>query len=128
IASPPATPTGSMPLELVTPAGLAITSSVQNFHDGFGHETVVARILELNAASGRLVRVLYTNVLHHVASGSNLDMLDQECNVLSLGPTGVNALASCWQFGRITSVGFTPLSGFPSSSSSGISGQNASAW
>ncbi|HXW43203.1 MAG TPA: hypothetical protein VEL03_00340, partial [Streptosporangiaceae bacterium] len=47
IASPPATPTGSMPLELVTPAGLAITSSVQNFHDGFGHETVVARILEL---------------------------------------------------------------------------------
>jgi hypothetical protein len=128
IASPSPTPTGSIPAELVTPSGLAITSSVQNLHDGFGYETVVARIVELDAASGRLVRVLYTEVVHHVASGSNTDMTDQGCNVLSLGPTGVNALVSCFDFGRITSIGFTPLAGFPSATSSGISGQEASAW
>jgi len=128
IASPAATPTGSIPAEFVTPAGMAITSTVQNFHEGFGHEIVVARILELDAFSGRLVRVLYTDVQRHVSSGVGTITFDQGCNVLSLGPTGLNALVSCYDFGRITSVGFTPLSGFPSPTSSGISGQDASAW
>jgi hypothetical protein len=129
IASPAPVSTGYIPAEFVTTGGLAITSSVQNFHDGFGRETVVARIVELDASSGRQVRVLYTDVVHGVASGNDAATLDQECNVVSLAATGVNALVSCFDFGRITSVGFTPLGGsFPSATSSGISGQDASAW
>jgi hypothetical protein len=37
-------------------------------------------------------------------------------------------LVACFAFGRLDGSRFTPLPGFPSPSSSGISGQQAAAW
>jgi hypothetical protein len=130
IASPPPEPTQYLPAALVTPDGkLVITSTVQNVPDGHGRDTVVAKVVELAASSGRLVRVLYTATQRGVAPGSNgAGQLDQGCNVLSLGPAGVHVLVACYNFGRVDNHRFTPLPGFPSPSSSGISGQQAGAW
>jgi hypothetical protein len=130
IASPPPEPSQYTPAALVTADGnLVITSTVQNIPDGHGRDTVVAKIVELAARTGQLVRVLYTVTERGVAPGATgAGQLDQSCNVLSLGPAGVHVLVACFSFGRVDDHGFTPLAGFPSPSSSGISGQQASAW
>jgi hypothetical protein len=130
IGSPPPEPTQYVPSALVTPGGnLVITSTVQNIPDGPGRDTVVAKIVELAARTGQLVRVLYTVAPLGVVDGGNgAGQLDQGCNVLSLGPAGVHVLVACFSFGRVDDHRFTPLPGFPSSSSSGISGQQAAAW
>jgi hypothetical protein len=133
IASPPPEPTQYTPAALVTPDGnLVITSTVQNIPDGPGRDTVVAKIVELAARTGQLVRVLYTvtqrGVLGVASGASGAGQLDQGCNVLSLGPAGVHVLVACPGFGRVDGHRFTALPGFPSPSSSGISGQQAGAW
>ena len=50
------------------------------------------------------------------------------CGVLSLMPTGTHVLVACFGFGRVDGDRFTALPGFPSPSSSGITGQTAAAW
>jgi hypothetical protein len=128
IASPPAEPTFYIPAALVTADQRAvITSSVRNVAAGFGQDTVVAKIIELDARSGRLLRVLQTITMHGIST-SNAHLLDQQCNVLSLAPTGLHALVACNAFGRIDGSVFTPLPGFPSPSSSGITAQVTGAW
>lgn len=130
VGSPPAEPTQYVPAALVTPnASLVITSEVQNIPDGLGRDTVISKIIELSARTGQLVRVLYTVTQPGVSSGaSGAGQLDQSCNVLSLGPAGVHVLVACPGFGRVDGHRFTALPGFPSASSSGISGQQAGAW
>ncbi len=133
IASPSVQPSGSVPSELVTADQQAVvTSTMQNIADGFGTDTVVAKIVELSARTGRLLRVLSTTSALGTSLGSlgadSTELLDQDCNVLSLSPVGINVLVSCFSFGRVGSDGFTSLPGFPSESSTGISGQQASAW
>jgi hypothetical protein len=130
IASPPPEPTQYTPAALVTADGdLVITSTVQNIPDGHRRDTVVAKIVELAARTGQLVRVLYTVTKTGVAPGGNgTGQFDQGCNVLSLGPAGVHVLVACFNFGRVDDHRFTPLPGFPSPFSSGISGQQAGAW
>jgi hypothetical protein len=130
IGSPPPEPSQYVPAALVTPDGnLVITSTVQNIPDGHGSDTTVAKIVELAARTGQLVRVLYTVTPLGVAEpGNGAGQLDQGCNVLSLGPAGVHVLVGCFSFGRVDDRRFTPLPGFPSSSSSGIAGQQAAAW
>ena len=130
IASPRPEPTQYMPAALVTPDGnLVITSTVQNIPDGHGGDTAVAKIIELAARTGRLVRVLYTvTPLGVVDGGNGAGRLDQGCNVLSLGSAGVHVLVACFSLGRVDGHRFTALPGFPGSSSSGISGQQAAAW
>jgi len=130
IASPQPEPSQYVPAALVTPDGsLVITSTVQNISHFFGGDTVVSRIVELSARTGQLVRVLHTVTQSGVSSGdSGVGQADQGCNVLSLGPTGVNVLVACPGFGRVDGRRFVALPGFPSSSSSGISGQQAAAW
>ncbi len=50
--------------------------------------------------------------------------------MVSAGGAGVHVLVQCFGlgFGRLDGSRFTPLPGFPSPSSSGISGQSAAAW
>ena len=131
IGSPQPEPSQYVPAALVTPDGnLVITSTVQNISHFFGlRHTVVSQIVELSARTGQLVRILHTVTQSGVASGANgVGVADQSCNVLSLGPAGVHVLVACPGFGRLDGRRFTALPGFPSSSSSGISGQQAAAW
>lgn len=117
IASPPAEQYGYLPSALVTADGrTVITSTVSP-----GTGTVTAKIVELDAQTGRLLRVLYT------VTGPATS-LDQGCNVLSLGPVGIHLLLACPDFGRLDGSVFTPLPGFPSPSNSGITQQSTGAW
>ena len=131
IGSPSAEPTYYVPTALVTADGsMVITSTVQNIPDGHGRYTVVGKIVELSASTGRRLRVLHTATVPNATGGQSgtAGQLDQGCNVLSLGPSGVHVLVDCFGFGRLDDRRFTPLPGFPSPSSSGIGGQEASAW
>jgi hypothetical protein len=129
IASPPPPP-GVLLEALVTANGsTVIGSTVTNISDG-NRVTVIARIIEISARTGKLLRVLSTETVRGATPGmqGSAEPLDAECRVLSLAPDGTNVLASCFTFGRVSDYGFTPLPGFPSPSTSGISGQDASAW
>jgi hypothetical protein len=129
IASPPSA-AGVLPEALVTANGsTVIGSTVTNIADG-NRVTVIARIIEISALTGKLLRVLSTQTVRGATPGmqGSAESLDLGCRVLSLAPGGTNVLASCFNFGRVSDYGFTPLPGFPSPSTSGISGQDASAW
>jgi hypothetical protein len=129
IASPPP-PRGVLPEALVTANGsTVIGSTVTNIADG-NRVTVIARIIEISARTGKLLRVLSTQTVHGATPGmqGSAESLDSGCRVLSLAPSGTNVLASCFAFGRVSDEGFTPLPGFPSPSTSGIEGQDAAAW
>jgi hypothetical protein len=93
---------------------------------------VVAKVVELSAGTGKLLKVLYTvttrNVTTRQDATTNVPSLDQGCQVLSLGPTGVQPLVECFAFGRVEDGRLTPLPAFPSPSESGIAGQEAAAW
>jgi len=104
VGSPPSGPDGP-PQELVTADGKVVITSTGS------------SVVELSARTGQLLRVLYT------ATGGG-----PGCEVLSLAPAGIHALVSCSAFGRVDGEHFTRLPGFPSPSSSGISGQLAAAW
>jgi hypothetical protein len=117
VASPPAEQSGYFPSALVTADGrTVITSTVSS-----GAGTTTAEIVELDAQTGKLLRVLYT------VTGS-ASSLGEGCNVLSLGPVGIHLLVACPDFGRLDGSVFKPLPGFPSPSKSGISQQSTSAW
>lgn len=126
IGSPAPEPTQYVPAALVTADGsIVVTSTVQNLSGG----RVVAKIIELSARTGQLLRVLHTVTVPDAGRGAGgAGLLDQECNVLSLAPSGLHVLVACFAFGRVDGSRFTPLPGFPGSSSSGISGQQAGAW
>jgi hypothetical protein len=125
VASPRAVSTGYVPDALVTPDGkTVITSEVVPFtHLLFVHGAV-ARIVELNARTGHLERTLYT-----ASADGQSDSLVQSCSVLSLGPGGQHPLVDCFsKLGALVDGQIVSLPGFPSPSSSGISGQQAIAW
>jgi hypothetical protein len=112
VGSPPAGPDGSVPAALVIADGKVVVT------------TVGAKVIELSARTGQLLRVLYTST----GGGSNGTAGPAGCEVLSLAPSGIHVLVSCLAFGRVDGGRFTPLPGFPSASSSGISAQQAAAW
>ena len=120
IASPPTEPNSYVPNALVTPDGkTVITSEVTPLFHG-----TVALIVALNARTGHLERTLYT-----VSTPDQSGILDQECNVLSLGPGGQHPLVDCFnKIGALVDGQIVILPGFPSPSRSGISGQQAIAW
>jgi hypothetical protein len=132
IAGPPPVPTQYVPQALVTSDGRAvITSTVQNIPEGDGFDTVVGKIVELDVGTGQLLRVLYTVTKHHITTQQNgtqvnTSDLDQTCNVLSIGPTGVQALVQCFGFGRLDGTRFTPLPGVPNPNATTVSGSDIS--
>jgi hypothetical protein len=124
VASPRAESNDYVPGALVTPDGrTVVTSEVLPYRHWFVHGAV-ARIVELNAHTGHLERTLY----RATADGQS-DNLDQACNVLSLGPGGRHPLVDCFsKLGALVNGQIVSLPGFPSASSTGISGQQAIAW
>ena len=124
VASPRAESSGYVPDALVTSDGATvITSEVVPFTHLFVHGAV-ARIVELNARTGHLERTLYA-----ADATGQAGNLEQACNVLSLGPGGQHPLVDCFsKLGALVNGQIVSLPGFPSSSSSGISGQQAIAW
>jgi hypothetical protein len=84
----------------------------------------------MSARTGKLLRFLGSQTVRGATPGmrGSAKSLDEERRVLSLAPGGTNVLASCFTSGRVSDYGLTPLPGFPSSSTSGIAGQDASAW
>lgn len=117
VATPTPVPTGAMPVALVTPDGSrVITTSVTSKPDGPGHATVTGKVIELDARTGRLLRVLATTTVTASTSENSqnsVSSLEQDCNVLSLAPRALNVLVSCFSFGRVGTSGFTPLPGSP---------------
>jgi hypothetical protein len=133
IASPQPEPTEYTPAALVTANGRAVfTTNVKNIPDGHGTDTVVAKVIELDAQTGKLLRVLRAVTMHGVSanpdSANSAGSLDQSCNVLSLAPSGIHLLVACYAFGRLDGSVFTPLPGFPNPSRSGTSEHTTGAW
>jgi hypothetical protein len=133
IASPQPEPTEYTPTALVTANGRTVfTTNIKNIPDGHGTDTVVAKVIELDAQTGKLLRVLRTVTMHGVStnpdSANSAGSLDQSCNVRSLAPSGVHLLVACYAFGRLDGSVFTPLPGFPSPSHGGVSQQTTGAW
>ena len=77
-----------------------------------GHRpgTVTARLIELSAADGQLLRVLRTQIARYTNLGEQ-DYLDRGCAVLSVDPSGDHVLVQDFQFGRIDNGVFTALLG-----------------
>jgi hypothetical protein len=130
IAGPPAVPTGFVPPALVTSDGRAvITSTVQNIPEGNGRDTVVGKIVELDAGTGQVLQVLHTATVRDVTTEgdtvqTDVSDLDQTCKVLSLAPVGVHALVQCFGFGRVDGARFTPLPGVPNPNATTVSGSD----
>lgn len=130
MAGPPAVPTGFVPPALVTSDGRAvITSTVQNIPEGNGRDTVIAKIVELDASTGQLLAVLHTAIARDVTTGqdtvqTNVSSLDQTCQVLSLAPAGVHALVQCFGFGRVDGTRFMALPGVPNPNATTVSGSD----
>jgi hypothetical protein len=132
VASPATMADGSYPRALLTPDGTAvITSAAQNIRVGGGRTTVVARIVELSASTGRLIRVLHVARERTIPGLRDARSLDDACSVLSLGPAGIHALVQCFGFGRLDGDRFTPLPGVPDPSAVTLRGPDfwgAGAW
>jgi len=120
IAGPSAVATGFVPPALVTSDLRAvITSTVQNIPEGHGRDTVVAKIVELDARTGQLLAVLHTATARGVTTREDVpgqpsvSEYDQGCRIVALGPTGVQALIECFGFGRLDGDQFMALPGVP---------------
>jgi hypothetical protein len=85
-------------------------------NSGRYHDTAVARIVELSAADGQLVRVLRTQTTRFANATDEQDALDESCAVLSADATGQHVLVQAFSFGRIDNGVFTALPGAPPSS------------
>jgi hypothetical protein len=125
IATPEPVATGAMPAALVTADGSrVITTEVTSTPDGHGTDTVVARVVELAARTGKLLRVLAATRVAGASTDQNspnsAGSLEQGCNVLSLAPSGTNVLLDCFSFGRLGIHGFTPLHGSPAPVNGGV--------
>ena len=87
IATPATTATGSMPAALVTPDGSRVITSMTTAHrDGLLTDTVVGKVIELDAQTGKLLRVLATTTVTGASRNENSQnsaaSLEQGCNVL----------------------------------------------
>jgi len=73
------------------------------------HHSATARVVELSATNGQLVRVLRTQTAR---SGNDAqDAVFSTCQVLSVAGDGDHVLVQAFAFGRIDNGVFTPLPG-----------------
>ncbi|HEY7016693.1 MAG TPA: hypothetical protein VH480_28225 [Streptosporangiaceae bacterium] len=132
VVSPAPMADGSIPRALLTPDGTAvITSTAQNIRGRDGRTTVVARIVELSASTGRLIRVLHVARERTIPGLRSAGSLGDACSVVALGPSGGHALVQCFGFGRLDGGRFTPLPGVPNPTSTTLRGPDfwgAGAW
>jgi hypothetical protein len=73
--------------------------------------TATARVVELNAADGRLVRVLRTQTTGFGNDADAADAVFSSCRVLSVAGGGAQVLVQAFAFGRIDNGVFTSLPG-----------------
>jgi hypothetical protein len=108
---------GTIQSALITPDGRdVIVAASRDIASGRNTGTVVARIVEVQADSGRAVRVLRTQTARY--NQLTQFVLNGSSEVLSLDPTGRYALVQCLQLGWMDigapePGGFTPLPAFP---------------
>lgn len=76
-----------------------------------GHHTATARVLELSATDGRLVRVLRTQTARYPNGADARDAAFLMCQVLSVAGDGHHLLVQAFAFGRIDNGVFTSLPG-----------------
>ena len=77
---------------------------------GHPRGSVTARIIELSAADGQLLRVLRTQTARYTNVGQQ-DYLDGGCALLSADPSGSHLLVQDFGFGRLDHGVFTALPG-----------------
>lgn len=108
---------------LVTPDGrVVITPVITNLvHQVNGKDTVVSSIVELSASTGGQLQVLYTWTQHNLSPQDEPSAADA-CQILSLGPSGVQPLVRCDTFGRLEHGKITPLPASPSPGWNGLTG------
>jgi hypothetical protein len=76
-----------------------------------GNHTATAKVIELSATNGRLVRVLRTQTARVRNDADAQDAIMSTCQVLSVGGGGDQVLVQAFAFGRIDNGVFTPLPG-----------------
>ena len=76
-----------------------------------GHHTATARVIELSAADGRLVRVLRTQTARFPNDADAQDAIASTCQVLSVAGDGDHVLVQAFAFGRINNGAFASLPG-----------------
>jgi WD40 repeat protein len=98
-------------LMLLTPDGRALVGST--VANGPGRHTLTGKFIEVSRSTGHVLRVLHVVTGHY--TGSTPWPTDTNCNLLALGPQGVQPLVECFQrFGRMDGGKFTALRGGPS--------------
>jgi hypothetical protein len=75
------------------------------------NHTATARVLELSAANGRLVRVLRTQALWYANTAVTQIVALSMCQVLAVAGDGDQVLIQAFAFGGIDNGAFTPLPG-----------------
>jgi hypothetical protein len=93
---------------VITPGGEVIASSCRA-----AHNTATARIVELSAANGQLIRVLRTQTAQFSNAAYALGASFSTCQVLSVAGDGNQVLIQAIAFGRIDNGLFTALPGTP---------------
>jgi hypothetical protein len=98
----------------VTPGGNAVIASTFSMAGPGDDGTMILRIVELSARTGRVVAVL--RQARFDQGGSPTVFANEGCSVLGLGAGGVHALVECaagaqTTFGRVDDGRFTPLPG-----------------
>lgn len=76
-----------------------------------GHHSATARVVELSAASGQLIRVLRTQTARFHNDADAEDAVFSTCQVLSVADDGDQVLVQAFGFGRIGNGVFTSLPG-----------------
>ena len=76
-----------------------------------GHHTATARIIELSATDGLLVRVLRTQTARFANDADAQDAIASACQVLSVAGDGDQVLVQAFAFGRIGNGVFAALPG-----------------
>jgi hypothetical protein len=76
-----------------------------------GHHTATARVVELSAMNGRLIRVLRTQTARFGNDADVADAVFSTCQVLSVAGSGDHVLVQAFAFGRIDNGVFTWLPG-----------------
>jgi hypothetical protein len=76
-----------------------------------GHRTATARVIELSATNGQLIRVLRTQTARFGNDADAADAVFSQCQVLSVAGDGDHVLVQAFAFGRIDNGVSTPLPG-----------------
>jgi hypothetical protein len=103
---------GAIQTALLTPDGHRVVASVYRvIPSGHGHGTVVVRIVTFSAATGRIIATGRRLAIPYQGGSEGSYGAEDDCQVLSLDPSGQNTLAQCRHLGRLAGDNFTAQPG-----------------